>query len=352
MKNLFRLTMTILFGLLVLTGLQAFELPASPVSEQGEVEFNIRLVDRRIYYVANAARETDPIYVQINITNNSSSPYRFKLADDRAFSIDIDVRSMTNRQLPQTNSLIRKRTETGKIFFREISIETGESFSFIENLRDYIRLEQPGSYRLRVFLYPELMRASSEVSKDIISQIPFGKPIETNYLNISLRPALIPGPDGIPLDMDTATGAVLVKQQLPPDEVVAYMITARQESQWERFFLYLDLQEMLIRNAELKRRFNAENEAGRRQMIENYRQNLKESVIDGTIAQIPVYFEILKTEYNHSEAAVVVLQKYRMSNYIELRHYTYFLERKDNFWIIVHYSVQGMGTEAVPRAIN
>ncbi|MCL2175523.1 MAG: hypothetical protein FWB73_05700 [Treponema sp.] len=338
MKNLIRLITVIILGLLTLPTLSALEL------EQGEVEFNIRLVDRRIYYIANAAKGIDPIYVQVNITNNSPNPYRFKLADDRAFSIDVDVRSMTNRQLPQADSLLRKRTETGKIFFREISIETGESYSFIENLRDYVRFEQPGSYRLRVFVYPELFRTAAAPASE--------RPIETNYLNVNLRPALIPGPDGLPLEMDVATGAVLVKQQLPPDEVVAYMITSRQESQWERFFLYLDLESMLLRNEHQRRRYIAENEAGRRRMVNEFRQSLKESVIDNTIAQVPMFFEILKTEYNHSEATVVVLQKYRMPNYVELRHYTYFLERKDNFWIIVHYGVQGMGTEAVPRTIN
>ena len=296
----------------------------------GQVEFNIRFYDRRIYYA-----ESDPILVHITITNNSPAPYRFKLADDRVFSVDFDIRTMTNRQLPQADSLTRKRTQNSQVFFREITIECGESFSFTEDLRDYVAFGQAGSFRVRASVYPELLRSSASFPA-----------IHSNYLNLSLRPEIIHGPDGIPIVMDTATGAALVRQRLPPDEVVAYMLTARQESQWERFFLYLDPEAMLQRDAVQRRRYMAENEAGRLRMVNEYRRNLQNSVVDGDIVVIPTTFEILRTVYNNNEGTVVVLQRFRLPNFTELRQYTYFLEKKDNYWMIVNYSVQGMGTEA------
>jgi len=320
MKNVIRFA---LFSLLVLTDLSFVYAVEAP----GTVDFSIRFYDRRVYYV-----ESDPIFVQITITNNSPAPYRFKLADDRAFSVDFDIRTMTNRPLQQADSLIRKRTVNSQVFFREVAIESGESFSFVENICDYISFGQTGSFRVKAKIYPELFR-SVEASS-----------IESNYLSLTLRPAVIKGPDGIPIEMDVATGAVLVKQRLPPDEVVGYMITARQESQWEKFFLYLDLEAMLRRDALQSRKFNAENEEGRKRMINTYRQSLQSAVIDGDIAVIPTSFNILKTQYNSDEATVVVLQRYRYPNYTELREYTYRLEKKDNFWVIVNYSVQGMGT--------
>jgi hypothetical protein len=294
-----------------------------------EVEFNIRFYDRRIYYVTN-----EPIFVQVTITNNSPVPYRFKLADERVFSIDFDIRTMTNREVPQADLLIRKRTQYQQVFFREVAIESGESFSFVEDLRDYAEFSQPGSYRVRAKVYPELYRAAPSGS------------LESNYLNLSIRPALIQGPDGIPLEMDIATGAVLVRQPLSPDEVVTYMLTARQQSQWERFFLYLDLESMLSRDSLQRRRWQAENEEGRRRMVTTYRQDLQNSTVDGDISVIPTTFEILRTIYNNTEGEVTVLLKFRYPNYTELRRYTYYLEKKDNFWIIVNYSVVGLGTES------
>jgi hypothetical protein len=124
------------------------------------------------------------------------------------------------------------------------------------------------------------------------------------------------------------------------------MIRARQESQWERFFLYLDLESMLSRDALQRRKWQAENEEGRRRMVAQYRKDLQSSVIDGDISVIPTTFEIQRTVYNNLEATVVVLQRFVLPNYTELRRYTYSLERRDNYWIIVNYSVEGLGTEA------
>lgn len=327
MKNFYQTLALVLFGLISLSFIHAYESDA-----QGEVEFNIRFYDRRIYYVTGNSND-DPIYVQVTITNNSPFPYRFKLADDRAFTMNIDIRTMTNRKLPEADSLIRKRTTYNQIFFREITIESRESFSFIENLRDYVRFDQSGSFRVRAFVYPELIRNTSV------------KPIESNYLNLSLRPVLILDSEGIPIQMDSATGAALVKQPLPPDEVVIYMITARQQSHWERYMLYLDPKTMLLEDANLSRRYYSENEAGRLTMIADFIQNLRNSFFTNDISLIPASYEILRTEYNNDKGIVSVMQKFRMQNYTELRLYRYFLEKRDNFWIITHYTTQGMGTE-------
>jgi hypothetical protein len=321
MKNLYRLTAAVFLILLNSSFLFAAE-------TAGQVEFNIRFYDRRIYYV-----QSDPIFVQITITNNSPLPYRFKLADERVFSMDFDIRTMSNRTLPQADSLIRKRTLNQRIFFREISIESGESFSFVEDLRDYVSFTQPGSFRVRAKVYPELIRTAS-ISMD------------TNYLSLSIRPELIQGPDGIPIEMDVATGAALVRQRIAPDEIVTYMLRARQESQWERFFLYLDLEAMLSRDALQRRRYMAENEEGRRRMVMEYRLSLQNSTIDGDIAVIPTTFEILRTIYNNVEGNVTVLEKFRLPDYTELRQYVYYFEKRDNLWCIVNYTMEGRGTEA------
>jgi len=330
MKNLYRFSAFILLAFACIPFLYSAE------TALGTVEFNIRFFDRRIYYV-----ESDPIFIQVTITNNSPSPYRFKLADDRAFSVDFDIRSMSNRQLPMADSLLRKRTSNNQIFFREIAIESGESFSFVEDIRDYVSFAQSGSYRIRAKVYPELLKA------------PLNAAIESNYLSLNLRPALINGQDGLPVEMDIATGAVLVRQALPPDEVVTYMLLARQQSHWERFFLYLDIESMLRRDPFQGRKYNAENEEGRRRMVNEFRKNLQVSgdpfVTGATYDNIittPTTFDILRTEYTNNEGSVVVLQRYRMFNYTELRHYTYFLEKRDNIWSIVNYTVMGMGTES------
>lgn len=315
------------FGLLPLSFVEALE--DSP--EPGNVSFSIRYFDKRIYFV-----ETDPIYVQIIIANNSPAAYRFKLADERAFSVDFDIRTMNNRALEPAETLLRKRTGSGQVFFREILVESGESFSFVEDLRNYVRLSRPGSYIVQARIYPELYRAGTAGEERIL---------QSNRLNLNLRAASIPGPGGIPLAMDVETNAVLVREKLSPDEVVEYLLSARQKSQWEKFFLYLDLEAMLSRDPVRQRQWLAEGEEGRRRMLERYRQELEGAVIDGDIAAIPSDFTVERTEYNNQEGTVTVLEEFKAGNYTERKRYIYYLQRKDDIWIVGDYSVINLGTK-------
>jgi hypothetical protein len=300
-----------------------------PAADAG-IDFSIRYFDKRIYYL-----EQDPIFIQVTITNNSPSTFRFKLADERAFSVDFDVRTNSNRAVEAADILVRKRSQSQQVYFREVSVEPGESFSFVEDLKNYAALTQSGTYVVQARIYPELYQTVKLESGGILS----------NRLSLSIRPALIPGPDGIPLELDVETNAVLVREKLPPDEVVSYLLTARQKSQWEKFFLYLDLEAMLSRDAYRRRQYNAESEEGRLRMIARYRQDLQNSVIDGDISLIPMNFTIERTVYNGQTGTVTVLEYFRVGTYTERKRYTWYLEKKDDIWVIVDYSVVNLGTE-------
>jgi hypothetical protein len=300
-----------------------------PAAEAG-IDFSIRYFDKRIYYI-----EHDPIFIQVTVTNNSPFTFRFKLADERAFSVDFDVRTNSNRVVEAADILVRKRSQSQQVYFREVSVEPGESFSFVEDLKDYAALTQSGTYVVQAKMYPELYQT--------VKSEPIG--ILSNRLTLSIRPPLIPGPDGIPLELDVETNAVLVREKLPPDEVVRYLLTARQKSQWEKFFLYLDLEAMLSRDAYRRRQYNAESEEGRRRMIARYRQDLQNSVTDGDIALIPMNFTIERTVYNGQSGTVTVLEYFRVGSYTEKKRYTWYLEKRDDIWTIVDYSVVNLGTE-------
>jgi hypothetical protein len=314
------------------------------------VSVSVRFFDQRVYYVDN-----DPIFVQVTVTNNGPGTYRFKLADERAFTVDFDVRTLTNRAVPLADVLERKRTRAGQIFFRDVIVESGESFSFVEDLRAYAALDSSGSFVVQARLYPELYRstgtasatAATTVTGAAISASASGAAsyVESNRLRLNLRPSLMPGPDGLPLELDVETNAILVREQLAPDEVIHYMLTARQRSQWEKFFLYLDLEAMVSRDGARERQWRAESEEGRQRMIARYRADLQAAVIDGDIAAIPTEYEIERTSYGTMAGTVVVLEKFRGSNYTERKRFTYYLERENDIWTIVDYTVMNLGTE-------
>jgi hypothetical protein len=312
------------------------------VQVRPQIDFNIRFYDKKIYYVQGSSH--DPIYVQITLSNNSPSPFYFKLADDRVFSIDFDVRTTTNRPLSVTDYLVQRRTQSQQVYFRYIAVESGESFSFVEDVRDYISLSDAGTFIVQAKLYPDLYKPGNPQTMTQAAASS-GVPLLSNRLSLNIRPTTIIGQDGIPVAMDVETNAILVRQKLSPDEIINYMLVARQKSQWEKFFLYVDLEAMINRDNVRKRQWLNESEEGRQKMVARYRSDLQNKTVDGDIVTIPMRFEIMRTNYSTNEGTVTVMEWFQIANYIEKKQYTYNIQKEDDIWMVVNYTVQNLGTE-------
>jgi hypothetical protein len=320
------------------------------LAAESGISVGIRYYDKRLYYP-----ETGDILVQVTITNNSGGTYRFRLSDDRAFSLDFDVRTLSNRKVDDADILVRKRTRRQQIFFREVSLDSGESLSFIENIRDWRQLDKPGSYIVQAKFYPALFKTEGadtvknqgfEDLAGLVDESGIGaEAFVSNRLNLSIRAPEILDSDGIPVALEEETQAVFYREHIPPDEVVSWTLQSRQKSQWEKFFLYLDLEQMLLRDAARGRSWRAAPEEGRRRMLASYREDLSKQIIDGDISAIPFEFAIERTTYNSDEGTVVVLEKFKTGAYTELKRYTYYLRRAGGIWLIVDYVVQNLGTE-------
>jgi hypothetical protein len=301
-----------------------------------DIDLSIRFYDKKVYHVSGLSGE--PIYVQITITNQSPASFRFKLADERVFSVDFDIRNLANQSLPMADYLRRKRSESLNVYFREITVEPGESFSFVEDIRNYAALAEPGSFVVQARIFPELFRATAVST-------PQGMPLVSNRLNLNLRPAVLEDSRGIPFQMDVETGAVLVREKLPPDEVISYMLSARQKSQWEKFFLYMDIEAMINNDPVRRQSWLNESEEGRIRMMAKYREDLRNSVADQDIALIPSDFRIENTSHNGELASVVVTEWFQVGRYTERRRYAYNLRRRDDVWVIQDFTVTRLGTE-------
>ncbi len=291
------------------------------------VDVSIQLVDRQIFFPDSDIR------VRITISNESSEPYRFKLADRRLFTVDFDVRTLQNAQLPRSEQFTMQRASDQAMFYREVTIRPGEEFSFTEPLDRYVRIPGPGTYIIQGRFFPELFRRSDS------------ERIESNRLTFSVRPS----PAGVPevrRRIVEETGEILRQERIPPDEVVAGTIEARQRGNWNRFFLYIDLEDLLqATSPERAQRYRELSEAERREEIEQFREDLQAEEIEEDITTRPTEFEILETRYTRNEATVRTEQRFQFPGFTEIKEYTYLLERRDDVWIIYDYTVQNLGTE-------
>ena len=147
------------------------------------------------------------------------------------------------------------------------------------------------------------------------------------------------------MPVDEETGDILRPEAIPPDQVVTEMLTARQRSQWERFFLYLDLEQMLASDPSRRSRFNAASEAVRLDMIENYEAELMQSRAENEISLIPSEFQIERTSYSGNEGTVTAIEWFDYTGFREIKRFTYTFVRRDNIWRITGYTVDNLGTE-------
>ena len=113
-----------------------------------QANVSIKYYNKSIYYPGNS--EDSKILVHITIKNNSPQTLRFKLADDRAFSLDFNAYTVKNKLLEQTGNLVEKRTTNQTVYFREIALEQGEEYSFIENVKDYLQIDESSVYYLEL----------------------------------------------------------------------------------------------------------------------------------------------------------------------------------------------------------
>lgn len=298
-------------------------------SKYDDMSVSIKYYDRTMYYPGNP--DTNPVFVHISIKNNSARTMRFKLADDRMFSVDFNGYTIKNLQIPQTENVIRKRTSNQTVYFREISLETGEEYSFVENLKDYIEISEPSVYYVELKFYPELYK-SKYLS------------VTSNRLSLEIRPSPSAASSAV-LPVKNKSAELLKPEEISPDKVVEQTIIARQKSLWDQYFLYLDIEAMLQRNAPAKRKYISSSAEERARMLKNYRADLMQSRIDNDIVAVPEKFEIERTVYSKTEGTVTVTEWFRYPNYHEKKSYVYKVRQREGIWQIYDYTVTNLGTE-------
>jgi hypothetical protein len=291
-----------------------------------QAELSIHFFDKTVYVPGTE------ILLKVTIRNASPHTWRFKLADDKRLSINFDVRTLTNRVVEPSDAYKRAVSASVPIFYRELSIEPGEEYSFVEDLRNYANITEPGSYVVTCMLFPELA-----------TRMASGTSLRSNTLSLPVRPGA-PTPSVVD-SFRAGTADILTAEHIGPDEVVSRTIRARQKGMWNEFFLYLDVERLLLANAEQKRSYARESDDGRRRMVATYKADLMSNIVDSDIVTVPSSFNIIETKYGSSYGTVIVLEKFDYDGFKMIKEYTYELERRDDIWFIVAYTVINKGTE-------
>ncbi|MCK5197819.1 MAG: hypothetical protein KAR21_05685, partial [Spirochaetales bacterium] len=284
------------------------------------VSVSIRFFDKKIYY------PDSEIQLQVRIVNNSINNFSFNSAEIRSFNFNFNVKTLTNISIRESDEYLLRSRTNNPVFYREITLLPGEEYAFITRLDDFVDITESGIYIIQSNFYPEFQMGYESHY------------IESNTLTLSVRPSI-----DIPIfqeQIDIETGEILEMISMPPDEVVKYVIEARLQSSWTKFFLYLDLESLLLNHPDRKHQYNRLSEEKQMAMIDEYKNELKNKRVDNDILLVPSSFEILKTSYTQNEATVVVDEEFIFPDYTEFKKYTFYLHRYGAVWTIYNYEVR------------
>ncbi len=292
----------------------------------GGIEFSIRFYDKEIYFPDSR------IYLRAELYNNSPETYRFKVSPERVFNIDFEVKTLSNETLEHSKEFIIDKTSDQPVFYREYSLEPGERYAVVEDLTRYVSIRIPGVYLVKAHYHPELS----------IGPVP--PSIPSNSLTLSVQPGSSEVGPTIIIDRDT--GLELQQLPIPPDEVIDYLLKARQKGDWNKFFLYIDLERLYLRDRGREESYiRRMSDAERRAALLAYRTSLTQATTIDDLLLIPREFEIIKTIYTQTDASVLAIEKFAHPDFTEIRQYTYYLSKRDRIWLLENYEVKNLGNE-------
>ncbi len=294
-------------------------------AEDNNLQCTIRYFNKTIYYPNKS------IPVKILIQNNSTSSKTFDIADQRTFNVDFVVETLKKERLPHQEKFIIARNTNQPVFVREVRLEPGDEYNFVVDLARYIIIDTPGLYRVTANFRTEIN--SGKTNNDVISN--------------SLVLSVMNGTDNKTEELlaKEVTKEILKQEALSPDKVVEYTILSRQKSQWNKFFLYLDLKKLFLNSEDRDRKYRRSTEEEQQTLLDNFKKDIMEGNVESNMISIPYSFEITNTTYTPNEAQVVVYTKFKFPDYTENKKYIYHLVKTDMVWYITTYEVLNLGTE-------
>lgn len=285
----------------------------------------IELANPKIYY------QNDDIYINVKIFNTTNEEKSLLIANDKRYSFDFEIVTMQNRAIEHSNEYIISFHKVQPVFNSIIRVAPNEGYVYEARLKDYFDLNKAGQYFIKCLYHPELKLNNSKE-----------RVINSNLLSVNIRPGEI-STQNIVEEKSIEEEKMYFATKRSPDEVVSYMLNARINQEWEKFYLYLDLEKLILTNNNFRAKYVKADAERQHELIKQYKEYLKRNTID-EISFLPNKFEIMKTEYTEGRGKVEVVIYFKYLDYTEKKYYTYFLNKKGNIWYIYSYEVMNMGT--------
>jgi hypothetical protein len=263
----------------------------------------------------------------VKISNKETTPYSSLMAQDKRYPFDFELISLQNKQQQHSADYSNFFNRVQPVFHSVVRLEENEGYTYRVLLNDYFDMNITGQYILKCIYYPEMKLSNS----------PDNTAVKSNSITLNIRPA-DSDEQFIQEYIVAEKEKSLIMEKKSPDEVVDYMLNARINGEWEKFFLYIDLDKMICADITFGKRYKKADSDMQQEILKEYKEYLKKDKIN-EISYLPCKFEIIKTEYTAGSGKVDAFVMFKEHDYVDKKYYTYFLKKQDDKWKITNYTV-------------
>jgi hypothetical protein len=311
-----------IISILILCSLAVFSEDAT--STQNGLIMKIELSTPQVF------KQNDEVFIDVKLINKSENSISTYISDDKKFCFDFKILTMQNKEIEHSKEYTTSFYRVQTIFKSKIDLDQDQGYTYKVRLNDYYDLDKTGQFYIKGFYYPTLKSSDTNNIQ-----------ITSNQLTINIKPKDFED-QFITEKKSIEEEKKLNAEKRSPDEVVEYMLKARMSKEWEKYFLYIDLEKLILTNNNFKDKFLKSDTEKQKEIIAQYKKYLQKDTIED-ISYLPHAYEIVKTEYYpQGKGKVEVIIQHKYLDYIEKKYYTFFLYKRDKVWYVYSYEVMNM----------
>ncbi|AFI31412.1 hypothetical protein [Borrelia crocidurae] len=289
------------------------------------LDFKIKFFNQSIY------RVNSNVSIEVLLSNSSDDLITLEVGDVNTFGFDFDVTDTTNIKVKRSLEYVKNRSKNIAIPVRTLILRPNERFSVVMSLNQFVQFDKDGVYFVKGVFFPNISDPQERV--------------ESNVITLFLKPKV----DNLAEEFDFSNLAsnrevqnVLKRENLSPDKVIEYLFSALRLGEREKFFLYIDIESLILNDQNKSYLYKQELKSGSNNMIEEYKEYLWNNG-NSYISKVPSKFSIVETSYTDSTGRVVSDVYFEDGHFYVAKRYTFFLKKYDYYWIIYDYTVQNTG---------
>ncbi len=295
---------------------------SATISGQDETYFNYEILEYVVDIDKNVYEIGEPLEINNLIINNGTETIEIEVSNISSINFNFNLSTINGKIIEKSIYYYEtiERASIEKSHIRKETIHPGEEFGKFVYLDEYYEDLKPGRYILEPVFYPLTNLSNSFPSLS-------GKKIQIQIVPIDYEDEVIPYEEEREF------------KPLAPFDTIDFVLEARMNNDWDAFFKYFDLSEIIKLYESWEDRLNKLPKSKTSELIEEFKDFL-----EGNFEPNIIGYDVKRSTREKSNA-IVIAEIYRGSEQVTLTiRYTFYLEKRNDFWIIVDFEVLNLGS--------